>query len=360
MSVSLLASVSKGWLHDNGGYVFGERYYLDPLYRRDVDVKIDHFLRQRFPDYALYNLESNLIQADHWQPDYAYVGGIQPNLIIGVCVGAELAWYEDKDIDFVDINPLSQITSIDELPSPQEVVAHPFIRGFDRQIEALHETHPQLTVIPPFFWDTSGRATIHGFITTSMKFYGQRIFIKMMEDPQFVIAFHDWLADVNIELIKHYSVLGNIPVTSVHIGECAGTMIRDSQYAQFVIPFVNKIADALGPIRLHSCGRSDHLLPVMKDVHNLQVLDTGSNTSVTAVRSQLGNDLQLDLAPPLEILNERVHERAIQDWLDAALLENGAGQLQIGYHLEPGYSLENCLAVHDELYRRGLIAKGRE
>jgi hypothetical protein len=360
MSVSLVSSVSKGWLHDNGGFVFGERYYLDPLYRREIDIKIDQFLRQKFPDYALYNLESNLVQVDYWQPDYLYVGGIQPNLIIGICVGAEMAWYEDKDIDFVDINPLGHITSVAELPSPEAILAHPFLQNFDRQIAELQQTHPHLTVIPPFFWDTSGRTSLHGFVTTSMKFYGQAIFLKMFEDPQFVLDFHDWLADVNIAIVKHYSDLVNMPVTSVHVGECVGTMIRDSQYTQFVLPFINKVADALGPLRLHSCGRSNHLLPVFRDVHDLQVLDTGSDTSVAAIRSQLGPDLKLDIAPPLEVLDEHAPQEAMQAWLDTTLLENDEGPLQIGYHLEPGYSLQNCLLVHDYLSRKGLITKERK
>ncbi|NTU66284.1 MAG: glycosyltransferase family 39 protein, partial [Chloroflexi bacterium] len=37
---------------------------------------------------------------------------------------------------------------------------------------------------------------------------------------------HDWLAEMTIALVRHYSELGNLPVTSVHIGECSGTMIR--------------------------------------------------------------------------------------------------------------------------------------
>ncbi len=83
MNISLLTSVSKGWLHDEGGFSFGEQYYMQPLYRQEQDVRIDRFLQERFPDYVFYNMESNLVQLDFWQPEYIYVGGIQPNLIMG-------------------------------------------------------------------------------------------------------------------------------------------------------------------------------------------------------------------------------------------------------------------------------------
>jgi uroporphyrinogen-III decarboxylase len=212
-----------------------------------------------------------------------------------------------------------------------------------------------MTIVPPFFWDTSGRATIHGFVTTSMKLYGEQIFLKMHEDPAFVLVLHDWIADVYINLVRHYSELGDMPVTSVHIGECSGTMISGEQYDQFVLPYINKVADVLGPIRLHSCGRSDHLLASMSNIQKLQALDTGSHTSVKAVRQQLGPELQLDLAPPLEALREDAPPETMKAWLDEVLAENGDAPMLLGYHLEPGYSLPNCLLVHDELAQRGLI-----
>ena len=77
------------------------------------------------------------------------------------------------------------------------------------------------------------------------------------------------------------------------------------------------------------------------------------------MREQLGHDFQLDLAPPLEILGANAAKDSVLTWLDDVLRENEMGPLQIGFHMEPGYSVENCLAVHDELERRGLIKKGR-
>ena len=359
MTISLLTSVSKGWLHEEGGFTFGERYYMDPLYRQMVDIRIDHYLQERFPDHAFYNMESNLMQRDFWQPDYVYVGGIQPNLIMGACLGIEMAWYDDQDIDLVEPAPLSDITSTADLPPAEALLAHPFIQEFDQQIIELQESRPDLIIIPPFFWDLSGRATIHGFITTSTKLFGESIFLKMVEDPGFVLDFHEWIADLSIAFIQHFSLLSGIPANSVHIGECSGTMIGGKHYDQYVVPFINKVADAIGPVRLHSCGLSNHLLKPMSHIRRLQGLDTGSNTSVKRVREQLGPDFRLDLAPPLEALREGAEKKVMLDWLDEVLYENGDGPLQLGYHIEPGYSVENCLVVHDELDRRVLVTKGR-
>lgn len=357
--VSLLASVSKGWLNAEGGFRFGERYYLDPLYRRAQDQAVEEFLLRRFPEYAIHNLESNLVQVNHRHPQQVLVGGIQPNLIQGVCLGAHLAYYEDKDIDITETQLLAGVASVAGLPSAERIVSHPFIQKFDQQIADLRQNHPDLVVIPPFFWDTSGRATIHGFITNSLKFFGQGIFIKTKRNPQFVRDVHDWLADMTIVLIRHFSAAGNLPVTSVHIGECSGTMISGSAYLDFVVPYVNRLAAEFGAIRLHSCGKSDHLLAIFKEIEHLRILDTGSNTSVKSIRAQLGQSLEVHIAPPFKLLLEGAKPAQVVEWLDQTLEENGGSPLQIGYHLEPGYSLKNCLVLHDELVGRGLIHAGR-
>ena len=97
--ISIQTSVSKGWLHDEGGFRFDERYYFDPLYRWEQDRAIDRFLADRFPQHPFHNMESNLVQGEHFSPDQVLVGGIQPNLIVGACLGAEFVFPPDKDSD---------------------------------------------------------------------------------------------------------------------------------------------------------------------------------------------------------------------------------------------------------------------
>ena len=355
---TLTASISKGWFHQEGGFTFKEQYYTDPLYRLEQDRRMDAFVEERFPDYGIYNLESNLVQLKHRQPNQVLVGGIQPNLIISACLGGEFLFYPGYDAD-IEGAPLAGIQAVDELPPPAIFLDHPLIKTFDSQIRSLQADHPDLRVIPPFFWDTSGRATIHGFITTSFKLYGTDIFLQILQNPDFASELHAWITDVYILLIKHYSALADLPVTSVHIGECSGAMISAQHYGEMVIPFASKMGRELGPIRMHSCGQSDHLLDAIAQIENLQVLDTGSNTSVAAIREKFGHGFQIDLAPPLEVLMESATSEDMIIWLEQILDENAGGPLQFGYHYEPGYSLENCLLLHDELIRRGLADKGR-
>ena len=356
--ISIEASVSKGWLHQTAGFIFDDKYYLDPVYRLEQDLLIHGFVKEKFPCYPVYNMEANLMQAEYMKNNHVLVGAIQPNMILAAILGAEFSFFEDKDAD-VSGKPLESLSRKEDLPAISDILNHSLVHDLDRQIKQISETRPDLRVIPPFFWDESGRATIHGIVTTSLKLTGDNIMITMMCDPDLAHAIHRWIADAYIALIKHFSELANLPVTSVHVGECAGTMFDTGSYDEFIVPYVNRLGKELGAIRLHSCGFSDHIIESVSHIENLQIIDTGSDSSLRMIRNLKGRDFMVHVAPPMEHLMKDVPQSRILEWLNKTLDDNDNGPLQIAYHLEPDYEIDNCLAIHDELERRGLVKSER-
>ena len=356
--ITIEASVSKGWLHKNGGFGFSGQYYTDPIYRWEQDKEINQFVRNEFSRYPLYNMEANLVQAAHVRDNHLLVGAIQPNMILATLLGAEFSFFEDKDADVMG-RPLENISDISELPPPASILTHPLIKDLEKQMRNIRETRPDLRVIPPFFWDESGRATIHGIITTSLKLVGDNIMVMMMSDPDLTHAIHQWISHAYVILIRHFASMGDLSITSLHVGECSGTMVSPDLYDDFIVPYVSQMGIQLGAVRLHSCGMSDHLITPMSHIHNLKIIDTGSGTSIGRIREVMGLEFVIHIAPPMELLIQGIPRSAILDWLDKTVSENQGGPLQIAYHVEPDYDIRNCLAIHDELERRGLITNTR-
>jgi hypothetical protein len=352
--ISFQASVSKGWLHKQGNFIFDTPYYMDPINRHYQDKKIKKFVRGVFGSYPVYNMEANLMQAAYTNENQVLVGGIQPNLILAILMGAEFISFPDKDADVSGI-PLNNITGADDLPVVEKILEQPFISELEKQIDQLQRNHPELQVIPPFFWDSSGRATIHGIITTSLKLIGENVMLMLMIDPGFLHVVHQWITDVYIRLINHFTRLTGFPITSVHVGECSGAMISNGQYEEFIIPYVSHLGKILGPVRLHSCGNSDHILDAITHIDFLEVIDTGSNTSVGKIRERMGADFEINLEPPLQLM---LKDSSISDliaWLDQVLEDNRGGPLKLVLHIESDYSTENCLRIYDALLKRKLI-----
>ncbi|MDA8527956.1 uroporphyrinogen decarboxylase family protein [Opitutaceae bacterium] len=357
--IKIQGSASKGWLHQEAGFKFEERYYFDPEFRWEQDRRIDHYLDERFPDYPIYNMESNLGQIEHTLEKQIIVGGIQPNLIMGLAAGADFFCDPDKDSD-ISIRPLEALLETPEkLPTVESFLASPLIKGFDAEIARIKADKPDYRIIPPYFWDTSGRATIHGFITTSMKLFGENIFLMMVDDPDLVNEVHRWIADVYTALIQHYSRLAELPVTSVHVGECSGTMLSPDQFSEFVVPHASQLGAEVGALRWHSCGASTHLIEPLGDCENLKIIDTGSSTRVANIRDEFGPDFEINVAPPVEVLMERADPHDIDHWLDEVLDGNADGPLKFVFHMEPGYSLDTILRLNDLLDRRGIIGRER-
>lgn len=200
---------------------------------------------------------------------------------------------------------------------------------------------------------------IHGIITTSLKLVGENIFTLMYTNPDLVHNLHQWIANAYIELITYFAKLCNIKVSSVHIGECSGTMLSEDLFEEFVIPYINLIGDKIGNIRLHSCGNTDHLLYSCRKIDRLKILDVGSNTSIKKIREIFGNTIEINTFPPTDILLKGAKKNMVKQWLYTVLDENNGGDLKIAYHLETDYELENCLFIHDELQKLGLIKPGR-
>lgn len=352
--ISFQASISKGWLHEHGGFSFDENYYLNPIERKLQDNKINAFVREEFGEYPIYNMEANLMQASHTNENQVLVGGIQPNLLLSIALGADFVSYPDKDADVAG-NPLSNISSPEDLSIPDNILEHPFIRQLDAQISRLNREHPELKVIPPLFWDSSGRATIHGIITTSFKLIGDNAMMMIILNPVLLHSVHQWIADTYQLLIKHFSEIADFSVTSVHVGECSGTMISNDQYREFVTPYVSQLGKKFGSIRLHSCGPSNHILQAISGIENLAIIDTGSNTSIAKIRELRGRHFEINVEPPLKLMLNTTVEREIISWLDRILEENQGGPLKLALHLESSYSTENCLLIYKELQKRRLL-----
>ncbi len=351
-------SVSKGWLNQEGGFTFPREYYFDPAYRREQDRNIEEFLAGRFPDLPIFSMESNLVQPEYMPLDAFLVGGIQPNVLVGALLGAELVYNPKGDLD-IDRKPLEGEPDPSDLPPVSKLIEHPIVKELDKQLSDFRMNRPPSPAIPPFFWDMSGRATIHGFITTSYKFIGEDIFLMLSEKPDYVRGYHRWITDVFSGLIDHFLLHSLLKPASIHVGECTGTMISAADYDTFVLPYLEEMIGKYGKLRLHSCGKSDHLIPEFKKLSFIHSLDTGSNTDIAKVREAIGSGLLIELAPPLELLLKDAKPEEAREWVSEILDQNRGGPMKIGYHFEPGYNLDAVLEIHEELIGRGLSERKR-
>lgn len=343
--ITISGTISKAWMAKTLGVKFDREYYLNPDIRYLVDSLCNEYASEHFGGMRLFYSESNLGQIDYWNDKQIQIGGIQPNMILGMLLCADFVPQDDKDADITP-NPLADREPCD-LPRPDSLLDHPLIILFDEQIRQVQsDSRKQLRPIPPFFWDKSGRAAIHGAMTSAQKLVGENIFIDMMTRPQPCLEIMHWIAEAFVVLCRHFSQTANLPITEVHIGECSSCMVSPELIEQFVVPVTSKIGKELGPVRLHSCGPSTNHLDAFSKIANLHSLDLGGDTSISRVREVFGKEMLISVSPlPNDMSTESTEP--ILHWAKNICEENNGGSLEYIYHLEAGYNINTIYALTD-------------
>jgi hypothetical protein len=359
--ITITGTLSKAWMNRAIGVVFDREYYFDPGKRHAVDSRCNEYAAKTFPDMAVFYSESNLGRIDYWDTSQVLIGGIQPNMILGMLLGAAFVPADDRDADitpcclnrvgWASAHAESRVMSEREqhglkpiLPAPEALLNHDLIKLFDKQIGSMGAG--PLRPIPPFFWDSSGRTTIHGVLTTAQKLCGETIFMDLLTEPDKCRQLLDWIADAYIVLCRHFAQTANLPITGVHVGECSCCMVSPALVEEFVAPVTARIGAALGPVRFHSCGTSTHLLHALTRIEPLCALDLGSETSIRRAREVFGRGMPITIAPsPQDMSAESTGP--ILDWARRVLDENAGGDLGYVYHLEPSYNIQTIYALTD-------------
>lgn len=343
--ITTSGSVSKAFMAKQVKVSFDREYYFNPQKRHQVDQTCNIYAKDILAEFNVFFTESNLGQYPYFSANQVLIGGIQPNMILGMLLGAEFVPHDTMDAD-IRMTPLTG-RNPEEWPAPDTLLDHEFIRLFDRQINSIR-SEGRFLPIPPFFWDSSGRAAIHGPLTTAQKYLGENVFMDLVTEPESISKILDWITESYLVLVHHFSRMGEMPVRTVHIGECSACMVNPALFEQFVVPYAARIAHSLGPLRFHSCGPSTHLLAGLKKISRLASLDLGGETSVKKVRMIFGNGFPVDISPLPADLSADSPEPLV-NWAKQVIYENAGGPLRIIYHLEPDYSLDNLRVMLEHI-----------
>lgn len=97
--ITISGTLSKGWMAKALGIKFDRDYYFDPQRRYAIDCRCNEYAAEQFPGMRLFYCESNLGQIDYWDKNQIQIGGIQPNMILGMLLGADFIPQDTCDAD---------------------------------------------------------------------------------------------------------------------------------------------------------------------------------------------------------------------------------------------------------------------
>jgi uroporphyrinogen-III decarboxylase len=339
MTVKFAVELTSHLVHQHTGLDLSKRYYLDPVYRLGQDQQAAQWARTRYPAFEVV-IESGEFSAG--APAVVRVGGLQPYLVVSSLFGAEIRFWGDHEPCTVH-EPLREVKDLSSVQVP-DIEAHPLIQKLLAQVQGMRQIYDgRLAINPPLFWDSSGWAFVHAPFTTAYKLRGESFFVELHTDPAGARHLIDIAAETTCRLIDLFAAAGERQVTGIHLGDCAASLVSAAHYRQFAVPALERMTARYGPGRLHSCGRSTHLLPAIQGIRGIQEYHLGWSTDLGAARKALGDLPIAYLVPPPFLLQE---PKEIERQMRATLAANRGGDLLWWLMVDNGVPEEHVELAH--------------
>ncbi|MDH7569030.1 MAG: uroporphyrinogen decarboxylase family protein, partial [Armatimonadota bacterium] len=112
--------------------------------------------------------------------------------------------------------------------------------------------------------------------------------LDLVDDPGFATDLFNFVVEMELAFARAQVEAG---ADMMGIGDAAASLVSPALYHQYVLPYQKRLVDgihAMGcPVRLHICGRIDHLLPGIAQL-GVEMIDIDYPTDLSLVRPALG------------------------------------------------------------------------
>jgi hypothetical protein len=321
------------WFREALGIDFGRRWHTEPAYRRETVIAMREELTRRFPGTRIGGIDRE---------------GGPPDLLTGVfgaCTvagiyGIPLIYTEDNwpNCEHRYLND----EEVDAL-TPPDLGENAFFRDLMRQVN----------------WIASSGGRVEGFVNwqgvlnNAYRLRGETLFYDMMDNPGRARHLFDCVCTTMIEAVRRLHARQRdtgVVVDFVTVSNCLVNMVSPAQYADLLLPFDRRIAEAFGCIGMHNCAwRADSYFDYYATVPHLAYIDMGLDSDLRRAREVFPRARRAIMYTPMDVANKPLQgirsdlERIAHDYApcDIAFADIEAGT--------PDERVRDLLAICEEL-----------
>ena len=254
------------WYRQHLDIDFGPRWHTDPAYRRETVASMRKELRRRFPGSRIGRIDWTDTPLDLLTGTY---GACTVAAIYGVpIIHAEDNWPTCEQQYFGD-------EELDQLESP-DLDVNPFFRGLMSQVDWIADREGRV----------EGYINWQGVLNNAQRLRGQQLFMDMVDHPDRARHLFDCITTTMIDaagrLYTRQRQTG-FEDTFFTVSNCLVNMISPKQYADLLLPFDRRIAEAFGQFGIHNCAwTADPYLDHYATVPHLGYINVGIDKSARA------------------------------------------------------------------------------
>ncbi len=289
------------WWHKNAGIDFSQPFFDDPAYRIDCDVKMRKCLYEHFGDLGVGEkvpeprplLGTDLLAAGYLHSEI---------------LGCQIVYEPDNSPQVLCRN--MDVDEIGTIKAP-DLDTNPVWARTQKQIDWLLEKYGR---VEPY-------VNLMGIQNVAMDIMGQELFTSYYTDEDEVRALLDEVCKLHVDIGKRLKALSNDVsggVTAIVrevapdcylISNCSVEMISNRMYEDFLLEYDRNLADTLGTVGLHHCGRTmEHVVEGYAQIPNLVFAEAGAGSDLVAVRKALPDVWLNARYSPAKLMNESAEE----------------------------------------------------
>jgi hypothetical protein len=256
---------SEAWFHQRHGLEFGERYFMDPLFRTEQDRQAQRLLHDCFGALGLG-------QADPTPRPHLEICG---HRFLPALLGCEVFYQADQP-PAVRHLPVSGPTNIAAIPKP-DLATNRWAVEFRRQAKTLVARYGHVD------------ATINhgGPLNVACNALGTDAFLCLAERSEEFRGFLRMIAGLCLDTYDQLTLPwspGLDPGRELFIGNCPVMMLDPNTYRDEVLPADQLVRIGVKKFGLHHCGPMDRYLDLYKSLASCEYIEVGWGSSVARVR----------------------------------------------------------------------------
>jgi len=280
------------WYHKALGIDFGERWHVDPAYRRETIIAMRQELRLRFPNSRIGCIDRpdtplDLLTGTHGACTMAAIYGIPIVYTKNNWPVCEHRYLTDHQTDTLE---------------PPNLDTNPFFQDLMAQVGWIAEHQGRI----------EGYINWQSVVNTAQRLRGEALFFDLMENPDRIRRLFDCICSTMIEAAQRLYTRqreSGVSVDFFTVSNCLVNMISPEQYAEFILPIDQRIAKTFGCIGIHNCAwTADPYLHAYTQVPNVGYIDMGQHSDLKRTRALFPHARRAIMYTPMDLANKPLQE----------------------------------------------------
>ena len=276
------------WYHEALGIDFGERWHIDPAFRKRTILKMRAELKRRFPNTSIGRIDEHDSLLDLLTATY---GACTVAAMYGIPIRYEKDKWPTCEAQYLSDEQMDNLT-------PPNLETNPFLNQLLSQVDwiALEEDKVE------------GFINWQGVLNNAQRLRGQQLFLDLYENPERAKHLFQCVCTTMVDAAKilhrHQKETG-INIGFFTISNCLVNMVSSEFYHEFLLPFDQLIAESFGCIGVHNCAwNANPYLELYSQIPNVGYIDMGMDSDLKKACQLFPETRRAIMYTPMDVANK--------------------------------------------------------